>query len=175
MLSPGGHITVQFDVRFHLQGVPPTLFHQAQAHAATAPGGSIALRTLSRNGHRSLRGAASPGSQTAQPLHQHATPFSGRPVSLTLQHQVETVPVVGQFGRYDLRYALTVTNSGPVDVDYVRLLDNVRCVFEPGPASSAERSPVAQWQLLSAPTSDAGLLALAPGFTGDGECASLCA
>ena len=160
-LGPGGSVALQFDVRFHLAGLPAQIYNSAVAHAMNASN-AVVLSVPSVNG-LDPDAVALGGPQ----MPSQATPYSARPPVVSLQSEIAAPRLVaGTTDTYDLDFSLRLRNEGPVDVAYLRLVENLDCTF----GMDADWGRVQSWKLLTEVVSEQKLLTPAPAFTGQGAC-----
>ena len=149
VLPPGGSVTVQFDVRFSLSGLPAKLFNSASAHAPRQSNGPVVLTVQSSNGLDPDR------YRTGIPNPPGATSYLTQLPVMELVNTVSTArPVPGAKNTYDVDIVLKVTNVGQVEVPNVRLADNLFCAFQMDQSGGAVQS----WQITEAPKAKNGLL-----------------
>jgi len=74
--------------------------------------------------------------------------------------------LVGTARRYEIDYALTVTNTGKGVATFVQVADNLTCTFVAGTV----QEPVREWHLVAPPTTVHARLVVNPGYTGSAPC-----
>ena len=167
-LVPGGEIAVQFDVRFNVTGLAPTLYNSATGHAATMSSGSD---TVAAN---SVNGVDPDVNQDGNPnAHASPTPYSTQlPILSLLKTVSPSRPVGGAKDTYDLDIVLKVSNTSAVTASNVRLVDNLFCAFEMDrkDAQGNEIGAVKSWAIVGTPRALNGLLSPSASYTGGASC-----
>jgi uncharacterized repeat protein (TIGR01451 family) len=167
ILSSGGSLVVQMDVRFNLTGLADTLYNSATAHAANEALGNDTVNA------QSVNGLDPDANHDGIPDEPSRTPYSTKLPVLNLLKTVSPArPVSGATGTYDVDISLKVTNVSLVEAPSVRLADNLFCSFEMDKkdANGNSTGPVASWQIMTPPRSLNGLLTPFAGYTGGAFC-----
>jgi uncharacterized repeat protein (TIGR01451 family) len=163
VLSPGGSVSVQFDVRFNVKDLPATLFNSARMHASTDPASPGTLSADSSNG------LDPDANHDGAPDAPSRTPYSTQLPVLKLTKTVFPArPIAGSLGTYEMDIALKVENSSEWVAPNVRLADNLFCAFEMD--KSNPTGPIASWKITTAPRSLRNVLLPSSLFTGGASC-----
>lgn len=166
-LAPGGTIAVQFDVRFNLTGLAPTLYNSASAQATMPTGAETVVAKSVVGNDPDINHDGKPNA------HASPTPYPTRlPILSLLKTISPSRPVNGSPDTFDLDIALKVSNIGGVDASNVRLVDNLFCAFQMDQRDKLGNATgsVASWQITVPPRSLGGILRPSKSYTGGSFC-----